>query len=75
MSDSRWCDYGNHSFSANDQDAVQDTIKMKVKQSDGSYLPRQYERDICGPHVAEAVNFERPQLTEGEPGEAPNRTA
>lgn len=60
MSGVLWCDFGKHAFSIEDNDAVQDTVKMKVKKPDGTYVPRTFQRDICGSHVAEAVNFERP---------------
>lgn len=66
MSSALWCDYGQHAFSADDKDAVQDTVKMQIRQSDGSYQPRTLQRDICGAHVSEAVNLQRPALTNGD---------
>lgn len=66
MSDSRWCYYGQHVFSADDKDAVQDTVKMQIRQSDGSYQLCTLQRDICGAHMSEAVNLQRPQLTNGD---------
>jgi hypothetical protein len=65
MSEVKWCDFGAHAFSADDNDAVEDTVRMKVRQEDGTYRERQFRRDICGPHVSAAVNFDRPELTEG----------
>lgn len=71
MSVALWCKYGGHAFDSDDENAVQDTVKMKVRNDvTGRIEERTYVRDICGPHVSEALNFSRPEITaKGEDNE------
>lgn len=48
MSEAKWCDQGNHAFSALDRDAQTITVTMQAADAYGRPHPVSLTKDICG---------------------------
>lgn len=47
MSDAKWCDHGNHAFSAREEGTQTITVTMQMKDQYGNFKPVSLVKDIC----------------------------
>lgn len=47
MSEAKWCDHGNHAFSAREEGTQTITVTQQVKDAYGRYNPVSISKDIC----------------------------